>query len=65
MEIYTCHVDAEQCCGLEKLLSEWNGCGMAWARHRRDMGCVYQTWPHCVNETGKTVWQGNSMICVN
>jgi hypothetical protein len=25
---------------------------VAW--HRRSMACVNQTWPHCVNQMGKT-----------
>jgi hypothetical protein len=33
------------CHGLEKSLSE---------RHIRGMVCVNQTWPHCVNQMGKT-----------
>jgi hypothetical protein len=40
-----CHAHAALCCGLEKLLSERHGHGMA---------CVNQTWPHCVNQMGKT-----------
>jgi len=34
-------------------------------RHVWSMACVNQTWPHCVNQTGKTLsetaWQGNGM----
>jgi hypothetical protein len=40
-----CHAHAAQCLGLEKLLSEQHGHGMA---------CLNQTWPHCVNQMGKT-----------
>jgi hypothetical protein len=32
----------------------WHGTCAAWAQHGRDMECVNQTRPHCVNETGKT-----------
>jgi hypothetical protein len=63
-------------CGLEESLSEWHG--QAW--HKRDMACVNQTRPHCVNQMGKTqskplvaqhgrgtalARHGNSMVCVN
>jgi hypothetical protein len=54
--------------------------GMVVAWHRRDMACVNQTQPHCVNQMGKTqskpyaalrgrgtAWalHGNGMVCVN
>jgi hypothetical protein len=45
---------AALCRGLEKLLSERHGRGMAPVRHGRGMACVNQTRPHCVNEMGKT-----------
>jgi hypothetical protein len=40
-----CHAHATLCRGLDKSLSEQHGHGMA---------CVNQTWPHCVNQIGKT-----------
>jgi hypothetical protein len=43
MLIYTSH--AMLCRGLEKSRSE---------QHGRGMGCVKQTWLHCVNQMGKT-----------
>jgi hypothetical protein len=49
-----CHAYASLCRGLEKSLSERHGRGMARARHGRDMACVNQTRPHCVNQMGKT-----------
>jgi hypothetical protein len=68
-----CNAYATLCRGLEKLLSE---------RHGRGMACVNQTWPHCVNQIGKTQskplvaqhgngmgmeWEqhGNGMVYVN
>jgi hypothetical protein len=48
--IHTCHVAL--CRGLEKSLSERHGRGMAW--HGREMACVNQTGPHCVNQFGNT-----------
>jgi hypothetical protein len=36
------------CRGLEKLLSERHGHGMAW---------VNQTWPHCGNQMGKAQYK--------
>jgi hypothetical protein len=50
--IHACHAHATLCCGLEKSLSEWHGCGMAW--HGRGMARVTQARPHCVNQMGKT-----------
>jgi hypothetical protein len=32
-----------------------NGMVVAW--HWRGMACVNQTWPHCVNEMGKTQYE--------
>ena len=61
------------CCGLQK-----NGMVGAW--HGHGMESVNQTWPHCVNQMGKTnskplaAWHGrgtawarhgNGMLCVN
>jgi hypothetical protein len=46
--------NAALCRGLEKSLSERHGSGMAWERHGRDMACVNQTRPHCVNQMVKT-----------
>jgi hypothetical protein len=43
--IHTCHAHAALCRGLEKFLSERQGCGMAR---------VNQTRLHCVNKMGKT-----------
>jgi hypothetical protein len=45
--IHTCHAHSApmSCCGLGKLLSE---------RHGRGIAYVNQTWPHCVNQMGKT-----------
>jgi hypothetical protein len=48
------HAYAALCCGLEKLLSERHGRGMARAWYERSTACLNQTWPHCVNQTGKT-----------
>ena len=31
-----------------------HGQSMAWARHGHGMASVNQTWPHCVNQMGKT-----------
>ena len=54
--------------------------GAAWARHEHGMASVNQTWPHCVNQMGKThakplaarhgrgiawAWHGHGMLCVN
>jgi hypothetical protein len=50
----SCHAHASLLRGLEKSLSERHGRGMARARSGRDMVCVNQTRPHCVNEMGKT-----------
>jgi hypothetical protein len=75
-----CHAPAALFRGLEKLLSERHGRGMARARQGRDMVCVDKTRPHCVNQMGKTkskplaarrgrgtAWarHGNGMVCVN
>jgi hypothetical protein len=49
-----CHVRAGLCRGLEKSLLERYGRGMARARHGRRMAFVNQTWPHYVNQMGKT-----------
>ena len=61
------------CCDLEK-----NGMVRAW--HGHGMASVNRTWPHCVNQMGKThskllaarhgrgtAWarHGNGMLCVN
>ena len=49
-----CGAHAVLCRGLEKQLSERHGRSTAGARHGHDMVCVNQTWPHCVNQMGKT-----------
>jgi hypothetical protein len=56
MLIRTCHAMPmpRPCSDFQKSLSERHGRGMARARHRRDMACVNQTPPHCVNQMGKT-----------
>ena len=61
------------CCGLEK-----NGMVGAW--HGHGMASVNETWPHCVNQMGKThskplaarhgrrmAWarHGKGMLCAN
>ena len=61
------------CCGLEKN-------GVVGALHVHVIASVYQTWPHCVNQMGKThskplearhgrgtAWarHGHGMLCVN
>jgi hypothetical protein len=51
---FPCRSNATLCRGLERLLSERHGRGMAGERHRNGMACVNQTRPHCVNEMGKT-----------
>jgi hypothetical protein len=48
------HAHAALYRGLEKSLSERHGRGMARALYGRDMVCVNQTRPHCVNQMGKT-----------
>jgi hypothetical protein len=41
---------------------------MAWARHGHGMATVNQTWPHCVDQMGKThskplaAWQGRGTV---
>jgi hypothetical protein len=66
MLAHTCHAHAVLCRGLEKLLAEWHGRGMAG---------VNQTWPHRVHLMGKTQSKplaarhsrkqhGNGMVCV-
>jgi hypothetical protein len=47
------HAHAALCLGLKKSLSERHGRSMARARHGRDMACVNQTRPHCVNQMEK------------
>jgi hypothetical protein len=54
MLILPCHAHAALCRGLEKLLSERHGRGMAQARHGRGMACVNQTRPHGVNQMERT-----------
>jgi hypothetical protein len=57
-------VSRRLCCGLEK-----NGMVKAW--HGRGMASVNQTWPHCVNQMGKThskplaAQHGRDMLRVN
>jgi hypothetical protein len=68
--IHTCHampMPRVPCRGLEKLLSERHGCGIAMAQHGHGMACVNQTQLHCVNQMGKTqskplvAWHGREM----
>jgi hypothetical protein len=80
MLIHTCHAHAAPMprCAValrshsqNSMVVGWHGCSMAY---------VNQTWPHCVNQLGKTqskrlaalhgrgaawVRHGNSMVCVN
>jgi hypothetical protein len=71
MLIHACHAHAVLCRGLEKLLSE---------RHGRGMAHVSQTQQHCVNQMGKRqskplvarhgrgmawAWCGNGMVFMN
>jgi hypothetical protein len=80
MVIHTCHAHAMLCHGLEKSLSERHGHGMARVWQGPSMACVNQTWPHRINQMGKTqstplvAWHGrgmawaqhgNGMVCVN
>jgi hypothetical protein len=55
------------CRGLEKSLSERHCHGMAWVWQGPGMACVNQTWPHRINQMGKTqskplvAWHGRGM----
>jgi hypothetical protein len=55
MLIHACHAMPMLCCAMAlKSLSEWHGHGMAQGVVWRCMAHVNQTWPHCVNQMGKT-----------
>jgi hypothetical protein len=52
MPIHTYHAVPLPRCAMSLISIFQNG--MAWERHRRIMARVNQTWPHCVNQMGKT-----------
>jgi hypothetical protein len=62
------HAGSMPCCAVALRSRFQNGMVVAW--HGRDMACVNQTRPHCVNQMGKTTktlggtaWQENATIC--
>jgi hypothetical protein len=73
MVIHTCHAILMPRSPVALISHFLNGMVVAW--HGRDMACVNQTLPHCVNQMGKTqskhfrgtAWarHGNGMVCVN
>jgi hypothetical protein len=52
MLFHTCHAMPMPRCAVVLRSRFQNGMVVAW--HGRGMACVNQTWPHCVNQTGKT-----------
>jgi hypothetical protein len=78
MLIHTCRATPMPRCAVTLRSRFQNGMVMAW--HGHGMACVNQTWPHCVNQMGKTqskplaarhgrgiAWarHGEDMVCVN
>jgi hypothetical protein len=64
--IHTCHTlpMPRPCHAVPWPWEEQHGCGIGMAGEN-------QTWPHCVNQMGKThskpltAWHGHGMLCVN
>jgi hypothetical protein len=66
----TCHAaPMVHYAGAFRSLFQNGGRGMARAWHGLGMACVNQTWPHCVNQMGKTqtkplaTWRGEHSMC--
>jgi hypothetical protein len=55
MLIHTCHAMPMPRCAVALRSRFENGMVVAW--HGRGMACANQTWPHCVNQMGKTQYK--------
>jgi len=67
--IHTYHAAPPLPCSAVALASLFQN-GMVGARQGHGMICANQTWPHCVNQMGKTQYKllatrhGHGMVCV-